>query len=49
MYSKVDAVFRASEQFFTIPDALKDEYRCGQPDQESDGYTGKDQEMYAEH
>jgi isopenicillin N synthase-like dioxygenase len=42
---KVDNVFRASQSFFQLPDAIKDEYRCGQPDNESDGYTGKDQEM----
>ena len=42
---KVDNVFRASQLFFQLPDAVKDEYRCGQPDNESDGYTGKDQEM----
>lgn len=42
---QVDNVFKASREFFELPDALKDNYRYGQPDSQSDGYTGKDEEM----
>lgn len=41
----IDNVFQASKSFFQLPDAIKDVYRCGKPDSESDGYTGKDQEI----